>query len=107
MKRVIVIGGGLAGLAAAHRLMELAREHRDGLGVTLLERSKRLGGPIQTVHEDGFVIECGADSFISEKPWALALARRLGLEDELIPTGARLQSARAGQPDARSQKPDS
>ena len=55
--------------------------------VTLLERSNRLGGPIQTVHEDGFVIECGADSFISEKPWALALARRLGLEDELIPTG--------------------
>ncbi len=39
------------------------------------------------MHENGFVIECGADSFISEKPWALDLARRLGLEDQLVPTG--------------------
>ncbi len=38
------------------------------------------------MREDGFVIECGADSFISDKPWALELARRLGLEGELIPT---------------------
>jgi oxygen-dependent protoporphyrinogen oxidase len=86
MKHVAVIGGGLAGLAAAYRLVELGRERDEQLEVTLLERSNRLGGPIQTVAEDGFVIECGADSFISEKPWALALARRLGLEDELIPT---------------------
>ncbi len=87
MKHVVVIGGGIAGLAAAHRLTELTREHADPLQVTLLERSGRLGGPIQTVCERGFVIECGADSFISEKPWTLALARRLGLEAELIPTG--------------------
>ena len=40
------------------------------------------------MREDGFVIECGADSFISEKPWALALARRLALEGELIPPPA-------------------
>jgi len=87
MRHVVVIGGGIAGLAAAHRLKELAGEHDNPLAVTLLERSNRLGGPIQTVHQDGFVIECGADSFLSEKPWALALARRLGLEDQLIPTG--------------------
>ncbi len=87
MKQVVVIGGGIAGLAAAYRLTELAREHNQPIGVTLLERSRRLGGPIQTVHEDGFVIECGADSFISEKPWAVELARRLGIDSELIPTG--------------------
>ena len=87
MKHVVVIGGGIAGLAAAHRLTELAREDADPIQVTLLERSGRLGGPIETVCERGFVIECGADSFISEKPWALDLARRLGLEAELIPTG--------------------
>src|SRR5260370_24346000 len=86
MRHVAVIGGGLAGLGAAYRLVELARERDEQLEVTLLERSSRRGGPIQTVAEDGFVIECGADSFISEKPWALALARRLGLEEELIPT---------------------
>ncbi|HKD69302.1 MAG TPA: protoporphyrinogen oxidase [Candidatus Binataceae bacterium] len=87
MKHVVVIGAGLAGLAAAYRLKELAHEHNDPVQTTVLERSARLGGPIQTVRERGYVIECGADSFISEKPWALALARRLGLEAELIPTG--------------------
>jgi oxygen-dependent protoporphyrinogen oxidase len=87
MKQVVVIGGGITGLSAAHRLLELAREHGDSLQVTLLERSDRIGGSIQTVRERGFVMECGADSFISEKPWALALAQRLGLEHELIPTG--------------------
>jgi len=87
MKHVAIIGGGIAGLAAAHRLAELAREHDEPLQLTLLERSNRLGGPIHTVRERGFVIECGADSFISERPWALELARRLGLEAELIPTG--------------------
>ena len=87
MRQAVVIGGGIAGLAAAYRLSELAREHHDPLAVTVVERSNRLGGPIQTEHEGGFVLECGADSFLSEKPWALALARRLGLEGELIPTG--------------------
>jgi oxygen-dependent protoporphyrinogen oxidase len=87
VKHVVVIGGGIAGLAGAHRLTELAREQGKPLQVTVLERSGRLGGPIQTAHENGFVIECGADSFISEKPWARELARRLGLEGELIPTG--------------------
>ncbi len=87
MRHAVVIGGGIAGLAAAYRLSELAREHHDPLAVTVVERSNRLGGPIQTEHEGGFVLECGADSFLSEKPWALALARRLGLEGELIPTG--------------------
>ena len=122
MRHVVVIGGGIAGLAAAHRLKELAGEHDNPPAVTLLERSNRLGGPIQTVHQDGFVIECGADSFLSEKPWALALARRLALEDQLIPTGelrrtmvvcrgrldgnsAGLQSAGADRPDAGAQKP--
>ena len=54
--------------------------------VTLLEASDRLGGTIQTEHRDGFLLERGPDSFISEKPQALALAKRLGLESQLIQT---------------------
>jgi protoporphyrinogen/coproporphyrinogen III oxidase len=80
INRIVVVGGGITGLAAAHRLVEL------GHHVTLLEASPRLGGTIQTEHRDGFLLERGPDSFISEKPDALALAKRLGLESQLIQT---------------------
>jgi len=86
MKRIVIIGGGISGLAAAHRLTELARERQQPLAVTLLEASIRLGGTIQTEHRDGFLLERGPDSFISEKPEAVALAKRLGIESRLIHT---------------------
>lgn len=84
MKRIVIIGGGISGLAAAHRLIELTKT--DQIQVTLIEASSRLGGTIDTVYRDGFILERGPDSFISEKPEALALARRLGLESQLIQT---------------------
>jgi len=84
--RIIVIGGGITGLSAAHRLMELRSERRLPLEVILLEGSGRLGGSIATQRVDGFLIEEGPDAFITTKPWALALCRRLGLESSLIPT---------------------
>ncbi len=89
--RVIVVGGGVSGLAAAHRAVELARERGRPLELTLLEAGDRLGGTIQTERRDGFLVECGPDSFLSEKPWALALCRRLGLEDRLIRTDDRFR----------------
>jgi len=82
MNRIVVIGGGITGLAAAHRVHEI----NPAIKVTLLEASDRLGGTIQTEHRDGFLLERGPDSFISEKPEALALAKRLGLESQLIQT---------------------
>jgi protoporphyrinogen/coproporphyrinogen III oxidase len=84
VRRVVVIGGGISGLAAAHRLSELD----PGLDVTLIEASDRLGGTLQTEEHDGFLLERGPDSFISEKPEAVALAKRLGLESRLIETNA-------------------
>src|SRR3990170_1482768 len=86
VKRVAVIGGGITGLAAAHRLCEEAAQREMPLEVTLLEAGTRLGGSIYTLREQGFILETGVDSFISEKPWGLALAKRLGLESELIGT---------------------
>jgi oxygen-dependent protoporphyrinogen oxidase len=84
--RIAVVGGGIAGLAAAHRLVELSRDRQRPLTVTLLEAGRRLGGSISTERVDGFVIEAGPDSFISEKPWALHLCERIGLTPRLIGT---------------------
>ncbi|MFZ2059944.1 MAG: protoporphyrinogen oxidase [Candidatus Binatus sp.] len=81
-----MIGGGITGLAAAYRLRELAAAREFPLEVHLLERSARCGGALETIRRDGFVIETGADSFLSEKPACAALAQRLGLGAQLIPT---------------------
>lgn len=79
MRRVAIIGGGLSGVAAAY---QVARE--PDVEFTLFEASRRLGGTVETVRRDGFVIECGPDSWVTEKPWARELAIELGLEAEII-----------------------
>src|SRR3989454_2358176 len=89
--RVVVVGGGIAGLAAAHRVVEWSRERGRSVDLTLVEAADRLGGAIQTERRDGFLVECGPDSFLSEKPWALALCRRLGVEDRLLRTDDRFR----------------
>ncbi len=83
VRRVAVIGGGISGLAAAYTL---ARARQAGAPVEeiLIEASDRLGGVIRTDTIDGFVIEAGPDSFLAEKPQAAALARELGLGDNLM-----------------------
>src|SRR5262245_8909093 len=83
---IAVVGGGVAGLAAAHRLVELSRERQRPVSVTLLEAGRRVGGSISTERVDGFIIEAGPDSFISEKPWALQLCERIGFTPRLIRT---------------------
>jgi len=79
MKRVVVIGGGIAGLSAAYTLLKSAQ----GVEVTVLEREPRWGGKIVTERADGFVIEGGPDTFLASKPWGVALCRELGLESRL------------------------
>src|SRR5439155_19643978 len=86
MRRVAIVGGGVVGLAAALRLIEAGHALGSGLEVVLLEANDRLGGTIATERTGGFLIETGADAFITEKPWALALCERLGLRDRLIGT---------------------
>jgi oxygen-dependent protoporphyrinogen oxidase len=79
---VVVVGGGISGLAAAHRV----RERDPACRVTVLEAGDRLGGAVATEHTQGFLVEWGADSFLTEKPWAMDLVRRLGIEDRLVRT---------------------
>ncbi len=82
-KRIVVVGGGISGLAAAH---ELARARRAGAPVEewLLEAGPRLGGAARTEPVEGCVVEAGADSFLTEKPEAAQLCEELGLGSELI-----------------------
>jgi oxygen-dependent protoporphyrinogen oxidase len=81
-QRVAVIGGGFSGMAAAHRLTELAPE----MSVSLFEASDRLGGVVRTVYQDGYVIEGASDMFTTKEPWAVDLCRRIGFLDQLIET---------------------
>src|SRR5206468_6936628 len=87
--KLVIVGGGVTALAAAHRAVELARERGLDLDVKLVEARRRLGGTIATERADGFLIEAGPDSFLSEKPWALALCRPLGVEDRPVRTDDR------------------
>ncbi len=86
MKRIVIIGGGITGLAAAHRLLERSAELTRPIEILLLEATSRLGGVIHTESRAGFLLERGPDSFISEKPEAINLARRLGIDSHLIET---------------------
>ena len=92
-QRIAIIGGGLAGLAAAHRLSELARERGTNIAVTLFESGSQLGGVIGTERVGGYLIDTGADSFLTNKPAAVNLCRRLGIEDRLISTSEQHRGA--------------
>jgi oxygen-dependent protoporphyrinogen oxidase len=113
-RRIVIVGGGVTGLAAAHRLLELSRERgaaivsnvaaragsatgedvhfveqpesTDAIEILLLDAAPRLGGVVATVRRDGFLLEEGPDSFLTEKPWAFDLAIRLGLAEHVIRT---------------------
>lgn len=89
-RHVTIVGGGITGLSAAWYLQQ-ARQDGYNVTYTLLEESDRWGGKINTERVDvgagePFIVEGGPDSFISQKPWALQLARRLGMEDQFLPT---------------------
>jgi protoporphyrinogen/coproporphyrinogen III oxidase len=83
MKRVAIIGGGISGLSAAFTLEE-KRKSGAPVEYVVFESSPRLGGVLVTDHVDGCIIEAGPDSFLTEKPWAADLCRKIGLGDQLI-----------------------
>jgi protoporphyrinogen/coproporphyrinogen III oxidase len=86
--RIAVVGGGIAGLAAARRLEGLL----PGVELTLVESESRLGGKILTEHTAGFLVEGGPDSFLSRKARGPGLCEEVGLGDELV--GRRPENAR-------------
>ena len=78
--RIVVVGGGLSGLAAAFRI----RQQIPSASIVVLEKQGQPGGNIQTVERDGFRIECGPNGFLDAKPFTLDLCRDIGLGDRLI-----------------------
>lgn len=80
MEHVVVIGAGLAGLAAAEAIATTVR----GCRVTIVEATGRAGGVIATVRRDGWLVERSADNFLAARPEGVALVERLGLASELV-----------------------
>ena len=83
-KKVVIIGGGITGLTTAYYLQKEAKAQGLQIECKLLEASHRLGGKIQTVTKDGFVIEKGPDSFLARKKSGLRLVNEVGLGDRVV-----------------------
>lgn len=86
---IAIIGGGISGLAAAHRIVELAPD----ASVKVFESSDRVGGVLDTVRIGDFLVEQSADMLTTKDPWALDLCRRVGIEDQLINTNEQHRRA--------------
>jgi oxygen-dependent protoporphyrinogen oxidase len=90
--RIVIIGGGIAGLSTAWYLQKAARDQGQPCQITIIERDPRLGGKLltDTIHlpdaATPLLVEAGPDAFIAQKPWGLQLAKELGLEDQLMST---------------------
>lgn len=85
-RTVIVVGGGISGLATAFAIQEQAAAAGLSIRCTVLESGSSWGGKIVTHHVGDLVNEAGPDSFLSQKPAGLELCAKLGLTDQLINT---------------------
>jgi protoporphyrinogen/coproporphyrinogen III oxidase len=83
-QKVVIIGGGIAGLTTAYYLQKIVQENKLPIEIKLIEASHRLGGKLQTVVRDGFTIERGPDSFLARKTSMIRLAKEVGMENQLI-----------------------
>ena len=86
-RRCVVIGAGLSGLAAAERMAA------EGWQTTIVDAAGRGGGVVETVRDDGWLVERSADNFLTTRPEALDTVRRLGLDAEILPVQATARRA--------------
>ncbi len=83
---VIVVGGGISGLAAAYQIQQGSRGSSRPFSCCVVESSDHVGGKVRSESGEGFLVEGGPDAFVTHKPWALELVRELGLESRLLPS---------------------
>jgi oxygen-dependent protoporphyrinogen oxidase len=86
MQKVAIIGAGITGLTAAYELQQ------KGIDFTVFEASNRVGGCIKTVHQDGYLVECGPNSILETHPDIGKLVTRLGLDGNKLPPHAEAQN---------------
>lgn len=100
IKKVVIIGGGISGLAAAFKLKQLAaanssnnQSNSANIAITLLEAGSRFGGVIRTEFAEGCLLECGPDAMLSTKPAGVRLMKALGMTSEILETEAENRRA--------------
>lgn len=93
MERIVIVGGGISGLATAFRLRQAAEAEGRPLSVRILEALDVAGGKMRSDREDGFVIEWGPNGYLDSKPWAVKLVEDLGVGNRILPASdaARLR----------------
>jgi oxygen-dependent protoporphyrinogen oxidase len=84
MKKAIVVGGGISGLATAYLLRERSRAAGLELDLTLIEKEERFGGKIWSIKDDGYLCEWGPNGFLDSKPQTLDLCESLNVKDRLL-----------------------
>ncbi len=105
-RKIVIIGGGLSGLSAAFYVRKYYKEAGIKPDIVLLEKDKKLGGKIETLHVDGFVIEKGPDSFLARNTEMIDLAKELELDHELVSTHPNVKKTYILQRDKLHPMPD-
>ena len=80
-KRIAIIGGGIAGLAAGFYIRQ---KFGDDVDLKIYEKENRLGGTIGVTHENGFIIDWGPNGFLDREPLTLEFINQVGLKDRLL-----------------------
>ena len=83
MKKIVIVGGGISGLATAWLLRSKAHTAGKELHITLLEKEQRAGGKIWSIKADGYTCEWGPNGFLDSKPQTLDLCKALGVDSNL------------------------
>ncbi|ULT54811.1 protoporphyrinogen oxidase [Neobacillus drentensis] len=84
MKTIVVIGGGITGLAAMYELQNWKKSNKTDVRLVLAEAGEQLGGKIKTINQSGYIMETGADSIVARKMETMTLIEELGLEKEVV-----------------------
>jgi len=85
-RKIVIIGGGISGLAAAHFVKKAARKQGRPVQVDLFESEPRAGGKFDARTDGGYLVEAGPNGFLDSKPWTLDLVKELGMDKELLPS---------------------